>query len=123
MFSLFGIFASLTAKKDYIFLYGIMCLLFALVGYMDILGYENLYSSMDSQGTPAACKAYYGIALDDTPSICYGWISFLRVVVFTLIYMQPIQAFVAYYIYKEEKGLQPALGSSGSTPDYGSIEK
>eukprot|EP01094_Clydonella_sp_ATCC50884_P022974 TRINITY_DN5395_c0_g2_i1.p1 TRINITY_DN5395_c0_g2~~TRINITY_DN5395_c0_g2_i1.p1 ORF type:complete len:214 (+),score=73.00 TRINITY_DN5395_c0_g2_i1:29-670(+) len=124
MFAVFGVFASLTAKKDYIFLYGIICLffMFALPGFMSILGYSDLYSSMDKGSTPASCMAYYGYTdPTDTPGLCYGWISFLRVVVFALLYMQAVQAFLAYYITAENKGMHPALADNSGT-DYGSIK-
>jgi len=106
MFSLLGLYGCLTGKKDFIFWYFISSLVFFLgfLGFLTgISGFENIYNGID-QGVLGSCVHFYFLNPTTTaPFICSYYLVYLRVICYTMILIQPLQAFIAYYLWHENK--------------------
>jgi hypothetical protein len=74
--------------------------LLGLLGRLEFLGYEHsLYELYDSH--PAHCHDWFNLSHHHASSLCYGYVSFSRVLAYLMVWLVAAQAFVSYYIYKE----------------------
>jgi hypothetical protein len=67
---------------------------------MPFLGFEHsLYELYDSH--PAHCHEWFNLSHHHASSLCYGYVSFSRVLAYLMVWLVAAQAFVSYYLYKE----------------------
>jgi len=82
--------------------YAFICVfnLLALLGRLPFLGFEHsLYDLYDSH--PAHCHEWFNLSHHHASSLCYGYVSFSRVLAYLMVWLVAAQAFVSYYLYKE----------------------
>mmetsp|Transcript_49820 Transcript_49820/g.75801 ORF Transcript_49820/g.75801 Transcript_49820/m.75801 type:complete len:127 (+) Transcript_49820:208-588(+) len=104
-----GLYSYLLFDKHWFFVSSIACLynLLAILGNIPFLGYSsNLYSLLDGGTAQATCNAWFGVAVLSDSGMCSGYISFVRVIVFFLIYVVALQTFLAYTLYREHDELR-----------------
>jgi hypothetical protein len=74
--------------------------LLALLGRLPFLGFEHsLYELYDRH--PAHCHEWFNLSHHHASSLCYGYVSFSRVLAYLMVWLVAAQAFVSYYLYKE----------------------
>lgn len=131
--AIFGLFTGITLGVDYLAVYAFICVfnLLALLGRMPFLGFEHsLYELYDSH--PAHCHEWFNLSHHHASSLCYGYVSFSRVLAYLMVWLVAAQAFVSYYIYKERSLDYGSVGGSATTKtreaygtlaseDYGTI--
>jgi len=131
--AVFGLFATITLGVDYLAMYALVCVfnLLGLLGRLEFLGYEHsLYELYDSH--PAHCHDWFNLSHHHASSLCYGYVSFSRVLAYLMVWLVAAQAFVSYYIYKERSLDYGSVGGSATTKtretygtlaseDYGTI--
>jgi heme/copper-type cytochrome/quinol oxidase subunit 4 len=123
--AIFGLFAGITLGVDYLGVYSVICLfnLLCLMGRMSFLGYEHsLYDLYDRH--PNHCHEWFGLSHHHASSLCYGYVSFSRVLAYLMVWLVAAQSFVSYYIYKErslEYGSVTGSATTKTREAYGTI--
>jgi len=123
--SIFGLFAGITLAVDYLGAYAVVCLfnLLSLLGKLKFLGYGvSLYQIYD-HAHPIQCQTYFGL-VDDPSRLCFGYVSFTRVLAYLLVWIVAGQIFFAYYIYKERSLAYGSVTGSATTKtreEYGAL--
>jgi len=102
LFAMFALFATISKSADHVLLLILFHFfdLFCLLGHVTFLGYSTNF--VDAMAFEDCVKYYYKSATDDEP-LCASYINYLRFLAFALIFMQALQAFFAYLLWKDRK--------------------